>query len=285
MPKNTGIPYENLAQRIFEQILNQNAVQTIKVEHNVTLQGKTASHQIDVYWEFEMGGIKYSTIVQAKDWNQPVSQGELFKFKGILEDLPNQPRGIFVTRTGYQAGAKKYADKQGIALYELREPKDEDWDDKIKTIILNLHSFFPEYKDVKLNHDNDWAIQERQRLNTPRDALQKIQIYDRVDRIIFVDDNNNQVETVKSVIDTFYPQGFQEMPPTGKTHVFGQATYVQTNVPAFPRLKILSLEATVSVSALVQEIRIDAQDVVGFILKNVIEGTQVMFDKNAKLRS
>jgi hypothetical protein len=44
------------------------------------------------------------------------------EFKGVLDDLPGQPRGAFVTRTGYQRGAKDFAAAHGIILYELGEP-------------------------------------------------------------------------------------------------------------------------------------------------------------------
>src|ERR1039458_4298024 len=97
---NTGIPYEILTKMIFEDIVNQKSVETIQVRHNVLLTGKTLTHQIDVYWEFVVGGISYRTVVQAKDWATPVNQGELLKFKAVLDDLPGQPRGVFVTRTG-----------------------------------------------------------------------------------------------------------------------------------------------------------------------------------------
>jgi len=74
-----------------------------------------------VYWKFEKGGITYEAIVQAKDWESAVNQGQLLQFNGVLGDLPGQPRGIFVTRTGYQQGAKDYAAAHGIILYELAE--------------------------------------------------------------------------------------------------------------------------------------------------------------------
>jgi hypothetical protein len=35
--------------------------------------------------------------------------------------MPGQPRGIFVTRRGYQKSAKAFALKHGIILYELDE--------------------------------------------------------------------------------------------------------------------------------------------------------------------
>jgi hypothetical protein len=50
--------------------LAQDGVTNIDVQHDVELQGKSALHQIDVYWEFEQGGIRYRTIVQCKDWDK-----------------------------------------------------------------------------------------------------------------------------------------------------------------------------------------------------------------------
>jgi len=119
--KNTGVPYERLVQGIFQAIHDQDEVNNLTVERDKTLQGKISTHQIDVYWQFEKGGITYETIVQARDWQNAVKQGDLFHFKCILDDLPGQPRGVFVTRTGYQQGAKHFAAAQGIILYELDE--------------------------------------------------------------------------------------------------------------------------------------------------------------------
>jgi len=119
---NTGKPYEILVQGMFQAIHDQEEVATVIVERNKTLQGKTTPHQIDVYWEFEKGGISYAAIVQAKDWQSPVKLGQLLEFKSILDDLPGQTRGIFVTRSGYQRGAKQFASAHGIILYELDEP-------------------------------------------------------------------------------------------------------------------------------------------------------------------
>lgn len=120
--KNTGLSYELLVRGIFQAIHDQEEVSNITVEHNKTLRGKISTHQIDVYWKFRKGGIEYEAIVQARDWQSAVKQGDLFHFKCVLDDLPNQPRGIFVTRTGYQQGAKDFAAAQGIILYELGEP-------------------------------------------------------------------------------------------------------------------------------------------------------------------
>ncbi len=122
----TGKPYEKLSQVVFQSIVSQGDVRNIAVQHDVTLKGKHGnSHQIDAYWKFSVGHIEYETVVQAKDWRHPVDQGELFKFKAVLDDLPGQPNGIFVSRAGYQQGAINYALAHGILIYELREADDE----------------------------------------------------------------------------------------------------------------------------------------------------------------
>src|SRR5580700_6902033 len=113
--------YELLVREIFQQLLNQDYVPNIVVEHDVERQGRSTSHQIDVYWEFKLGGIIHRVVVQAKDWAKSVDQGELLKFQAVLSDLPGQPRGIVVTAQGYQQGALQVAAAHGIKIYELTE--------------------------------------------------------------------------------------------------------------------------------------------------------------------
>ena len=89
MGTNTGIPYEKLVQHIYQQIVNCDGIDTIEVQHDVTLKGKTTSHQIDVYWEFALGGNLYRTIIQAKDWATKVKQEQMITFKAFMDYLTN----------------------------------------------------------------------------------------------------------------------------------------------------------------------------------------------------
>jgi len=145
--KNTGVPYEKLVQGIFQAIHNQQEVATTTVEQNKILQGKISTHQIDVYWKFQRGGIDHEVVVQAKDWRSTVKQGDLFHFKCVLDDLPNQPRGVFVTRTGYQQGAKDFAAAQGIVLYELHEPPPKK---NITITTMGWAKFTAEFRSFKV---------------------------------------------------------------------------------------------------------------------------------------
>lgn len=92
----------------------------ISVEHNIKLQGKFLSHQVDVYWKFSSAGMEHSTVVECKNWNKRLKQESLLAFRAKLEDL-NHPKGVMVTRSGFQSGAVKYAKAHGIFLYELFE--------------------------------------------------------------------------------------------------------------------------------------------------------------------
>jgi hypothetical protein len=167
--KNSGKPYEKLTQKVFQAILDQeNDVETVTVEHDVTLPGITAnSHQIDVLWRFKRGGIEHFVIVQCKDHASSVDQGELFKFKTVLGDIAGQPRGVFVARSGFQEGARDFSEAHGIMLYELREPLDGDWKGRIRNITTMVSLCVPDFRDLQLQVDVDWFGAELSRRDLP----------------------------------------------------------------------------------------------------------------------
>jgi hypothetical protein len=280
--KNTGIPYESLAQQVFDEIVNQNVVNTIQVQHNVVLQGVRTKHQIDVYWEFELGGIPYITVVEAKDWGSPVEQGEIIKFWGVLKDLPNQPKGIFVTRTGFQSGAIEFAKHEGILLYELREPTNADWKGRVNGFSLNINSVIPRFESIRLVPDNDWATSEFRKLSISEAELSNAQSIFGVDTRLY-DEEDTEIILDGRLLALLFPIGFEEMPPTRMAHTFDKPTFTHTNISWFPRLKLAALEATVSVGIVTQEVLIKGTDFIQFILKNVLTGEIQTFDKSAKL--
>jgi hypothetical protein len=211
--KNTGLSYELLVQGIFQAINDQEEVANLIVERDRTLQGKTTPHQIDVYWKFEKAGITYENIVQAKDLQSPVKLGQLIEFKGVLDDLPGQPKGIFITRSGYQKSAKTVAIKNGIILYELDElpkppstaittlgwgrdeaeirsfkirPKDPDQKPVEETALgLKITGYEPRLTSLKFQIDPDWlaensstGLTDQSRISLPEIPLLQILLYD-----------------------------------------------------------------------------------------------------------
>ena len=156
--KNTGKEYEELTQRVFDMIINENrkGIDTIQVQRDITLQGKDTNHQIDVYWEFVIGNIQYKTVIQAKDQRSAITKPQMLTFKSVVDDLPGTT-GVFVSRKGYQSGAKQVADKNGIVTFVLREPIEDDCDGCIRVVNMNMHLRFPLVKDLKLIIDGGWA--------------------------------------------------------------------------------------------------------------------------------
>lgn len=280
--KNTGKKYETLVEKVFSELLKQDSVENIGIEKNKILQGKSTTHEIDVYWEFKIGGITYSTIIQAKDWKSKVPQGEILKLKAILEDLPGQPRGIFVTKTGYQSGSVETAKSNGIILYELREPTDADWNGRIKTIHLNLQAYIPK-TEVKIIEDVQWAKNELKKL-----SLESIEIsmVERNDKIKLYDENGNEWKSILQLED-------EEQAKLGMTVVkdkkviieMEESRFIKTNNSEFPLMKIKALEFTLSTSLHKEEIIIDSGTMVGYILKNILNGEETIFDKSIRLNS
>lgn len=119
---NANIEYEKFTQEIYQELVNADVVKAIRVQHNVKLKGKSGQeHQIDVYWEYEIAGIRHRVAIECKNYNRKVEIGKVRDFYGVLSDL-NNVAGIMVTKVGYQKGAKEYASTYGITLKELREP-------------------------------------------------------------------------------------------------------------------------------------------------------------------
>lgn len=272
MSKNTGKEYERLTQLVFYQIINQNSVRTIDVKHDVILQGKTTSHQIDVYWEFNLGGIVYRTVIQAKDWKNKVPQKEMLAFKSILEDLPTGTKGIYVAKSGYQMGAKTVAEANGIAIYELREPNDQDWKGRVKDIDIQLEIRCPIYNELKLNLDQKW-IEDNVALEKDIERRHAF----KSDTIV----KNGQGDSICKISDII----MQLVEKSGDTvttqkHSFDEDAFIEFNGVC---IKVLSISGEFGYSYSKETIHIDGGSLVGLILKDIVNNTVVTFDKDGLL--
>jgi hypothetical protein len=274
MQDKTGQSYENLTQAIFQSILDQKEVSNITVERDVTLQGKTTTHQIDIYWKFQKGLVQYETIVQAKDWSKPVDKAHLLLFREILNDLPNQPRGIFVTRSGYQEGAKEVALAHGILLYELREADNlqslamttTSWA-IYKAVRMPLHGlvttgepnpeniialgfevdlFTPEFSDVNfgvstswLNHEYPTVDAETRGQILPLPALHEMQLYDSEGTVV-----SSLGILFREMAQVIQKEGLEQR---RSTHTFEQPTFIRVAAPLLPYLRVNDVSVTVKI--------------------------------------
>jgi len=146
-PQKAGAWYEQFTREVYQALVSQDAIRNIDVRHDVILVGRSgASHQIDVFWEFEIAGSRYKTCVECKAYASPVKKAQIAAFSAILADIGNAT-GIFVTTQGYQSGAQKFARDRHIRLIVLNPT--------INTIEIDMQLISPVFLNVDIKLDND----------------------------------------------------------------------------------------------------------------------------------
>lgn len=280
--KKRGVGFEQLAQQVFQAILDQELVQNIEVKHNVRLNGLATSHQIDVFWEFKVDEVRYQIVLEAKDWKGAVDQGQVLKLSAVLADLPGRPRGIIVSRFGFQAGARRLAAVKGILLYELRKPTDADLQNRVKALILTLTAHFPKAFNIHLEHDEDWRRSEA--LRRGLNEVPRLQLSLEPNETRLFDSNGKEIGMVRDVIHRLFPTDLQDMVPRRIRHEFSSPTFLETRIPSFPWLKLLGLEATVRSDKVEQDIVLDVEEFVLYILKETLTGAVLSLDHELKPR-
>lgn len=148
---NTGKEYELFVAKLQQALLNAETITTqkniqVEVDKKIT-DNCGIERQFDIYWEYELGGITYKTVIECKDYNSNVSVEKIDALIGKVRDIPDL-KAVFATKKGYQSGAKTKADQNKIDLLVVREQNDTDWTDEdgtplIKKICINMHVCMP----------------------------------------------------------------------------------------------------------------------------------------------
>jgi hypothetical protein len=277
--------YELLVREIYQQMLDQDQAQNVVVQHNVQKQGRATSHQIDVYWEFCLGGVPHKVAVQAKRWRNPIRKGDVLTFKGVLEDLPGTI-GIMVTSSRYQKGAVEVAKAFGIIICSLQENLGSPVNAYPGTTLTFMMKGFlkapdgshlgmladvaqniPAVSDLSLKADSRWH-QENDPLPEPKMLInvpQQLQFYDQ---------DGKELITLTRIFGGFY----EEMHRQGqmrarKTFRFESPTFVKLVDPPLT-IKEESLSATVTFTPKITEVVFKAPNVAVFILKNLLSGAE-----------
>lgn len=116
--KNTGKKLESYVQYVYGKLLELNDYDDAIVSTNVTIKGMSGStNEFDVFYEFVHLNIECKVVIECKDWQQPVSVGEVRDFVAKINDVGiGQFIGVMISKNGYQDGAQKYAEANGIKL-------------------------------------------------------------------------------------------------------------------------------------------------------------------------
>lgn len=265
-----GTEYEQFVKSVYETLLKAEGIQTISVQHNVNLKGKSGcEHQIDVFWEFRLASQTYKTAIECKAFSKNVSIGRIRDFYGVLIDIPNL-KGIFATLIGYQSGAKTYAEHYGIALAEVRTPNAQDWAGRVKDIAINFHI-------VESNIDEftpEFSTSFQQTLTEPASLALGFNTHDP---LIF-DPSGNAVASYEHLRTSLPIAG---APFSGREHTFNFPGHImRTANSEFP---IEGVKVKYSVRVTIEAIRIAGENVAKAIIKDVQTGEYTFVRKDGSV--
>ncbi|WP_437338483.1 restriction endonuclease [Sorangium sp. So ce394] len=270
---NTGKKYEALTEQVFSRLLAQTGV-CAQVKRDIILQGRATNHQIDVAFNFELGPVKYLTIVQCKDWSNPVKQEQVLAFNSVLQDIPGQPRGIMVSRSGFQEGARSVATHHGIQLYELREPREDDWDGLIRTIEGELQLRVPTFRNAKLVFDENWIRKE-----IAQRGIDKLNISTTVLPALHeATYESGRKCDLQTIMNKYIPEGTCDWTPV--RHDFEEGVMVEARGCLLPQLRVVALTAEVQVRENREIVEFNLDHMVAYCFRDVLKGDVQFLDQS-----
>lgn len=110
---NTGKEYEKMVMTVYSTLCNEEIFS--EVRHNVLLDGPDGPRQIDVLVVHEHAKVKYTTIIECKDYRGKINVTHVDSFSSKLLDV-KASKGILVCRNGFSKTAFQKAKRLGIEL-------------------------------------------------------------------------------------------------------------------------------------------------------------------------
>lgn len=162
---NENTDYEKFVRGITQALLRAQGLETVTVQHDVQVAGRSRSHQVDVYWEYRLGGVLHRVVVNCKRYASTVAVTDVLTLGGVLADMPGV-RGLIVTTVGFQKGAIDYARDHQIGLKIVRPPEDSDWEGRIRSWNVQLRLATPRLTSCTIQLNDQWVdanLPERQR--------------------------------------------------------------------------------------------------------------------------
>lgn len=274
LAKKDGKQFELLVKAIYEEILEQDSVESISVKHDVSLKGRSGQeHQIDVYWSFKLAGETIQVAIECKDYNSAVSVGRIRDFSAALDDIGNV-KGIFVTTKGYQTGAIKFAEFQRIALKTVQEPTDSELnsESEIESIVVNGNILYIDNVRVSPKFDLKWVLE-----NTEFKEGDSFSFDGKNDEIKVLDSNFNLIGTILD-FENKLPRSTEDSQNLQHKFEFEDGYFYVPNSNAKP-WKIEYIDFTYDTHTYKTQNHINLKLTAKAVLKDVVTGEVFLFKK------
>ena len=245
---NDGKEYEQFVADLQQAII---ASENIIIQKNISVESNKKikdifgnEREFDLYWEYELGGLTYKTVIECKDYNSSVSVDKIDALIGKVRDFPDL-KAVFATKKSYQKGAKEKAEQNKIDLLIIRKQNDSDWQDAggnpyLKKILIDICMDIPamitKFEPIV---DGEWV-----KSNTKIDASKPLNIGGPDNEIFIEDLDNHNKYSLKDLASELVPLGNQEFGKFSKQENFKNAFLYFRDL----KLKICSYRMEYSVS-------------------------------------
>lgn len=261
--------YEEITKGIYEALGKHAGVSIVGHGNNFKIKGKSGvEHQIDVLTSHSDGIHQYLTDIECKYWANKVDKDIIMKVKSIVEDCYFS-KGIIVSKMGFTDDAITYAASVSIGLVILREPIEEDWKGRIKTIVVNMHMHFPEILRFEQIITKKYEDIEELFIDTEKyyyimpDGSKKLirEIIDEYQKLLTFDNVDKEIDQEVS-----FPQG---------TILYGPEDRKIADINSV-KIKGILRRST-------HTIEVNGEDRVWLIMKSLFENKQFIISKNGKI--
>ncbi|MDQ2178096.1 restriction endonuclease [Marinifilum sp. D714] len=153
---NLGKEFEEYIKYIFSHILNVKD-EGIELKERIKLTGISGvPHEIDLFYEFDKSGFIHKVAIECKNTKRPTEKKDILDFVGKLNDFRNV-MGIFISKNGFQSGAKEFGEKHGLILMEKSDLPTfpQMLADRLKTVAIPDESYIGEPFWVIMEIDKD----------------------------------------------------------------------------------------------------------------------------------
>lgn len=110
--------FEIFCMETLKSYAKQEQLPNFKIAHDQKIETDDGTYQIDVFVEYTALGAKNTVIVECKKQSRSVEREIVAALDRKLQSLGAQ-KGILISTAGFQSGAVRFAEKHGIALWQV----------------------------------------------------------------------------------------------------------------------------------------------------------------------
>ncbi|CAM3977396.1 hypothetical protein CCOS865_02254 [Pseudomonas reidholzensis] len=112
--------FEDHVQYIYQTLLSLGGHNVVVAKDACLIGRDGAEYQIDVYYEFEVVGIRHRVAIECKNTKRRTERNDVLAFKAKIDEF-SDVIGVIVSASGFQSGAKDFAERNRISALSIEE--------------------------------------------------------------------------------------------------------------------------------------------------------------------